>query len=130
MLYRDCTGKKVVPTIARGAKLGEGGKSLTLHFRHGANSSTGQSALPGDIDFRGENSESDELFGHQLSHLRPGDNNAVKKTGDWPPLFAVRDNGPAHRVIYRRSPRHFTAGNFIANHTVTANHTRAFPALQ
>jgi hypothetical protein len=109
MLYRDCTGKKVVPTIARGVTLGESDKSLTLHFRHGANSSTGQAALPGAGDFSEKNTDPNELFELQLSRRRLSDKNAVKKTGDRSPLFAVRDRRPAYRLIDRGSPGHIWA---------------------
>jgi hypothetical protein len=82
MLYRDCTGKKVVPTIARGAKQGEGGKNLAPHFRHGASSSAGQAALPAAADFRRENTDANGLFEHQLSPAAGQRKNAVKNTGD------------------------------------------------
>jgi hypothetical protein len=117
MLYRDCTGKKVVPTIARGVKLGEGGESLTPHFRHGAKSSAGPAALPGISDSRRENTDPNEVFEHQLSLLRRSDKKFVKKTGDRPSLYTVRDSRSTHWVICRGSPSiSWPSGNVIANH--------------
>ena len=77
----------MVPTIARGVKLGEGGEILTPHFRHGTKSSTEAAVLLGDINFRRVNTEQNEAFGFVLSHLRPGDKIAVKKTGDRTPFY-------------------------------------------
>jgi hypothetical protein len=81
MFHWDCTGKKVVPTIIRGAELGESNQSLTPHFWHGTKSLVGTELVPGDIGWRRENIDPNDMFEHLLRCLRFSDNNAVKKVG-------------------------------------------------
>jgi hypothetical protein len=134
MLYRDCTGKKVVPTIARGVKLGEGGESLTPHFRHGAKSSAGPAALPGISDSRRENTDPNEVFEHQLSLLRRSDKKFVKKTGDRPSLYN-RARWPIDSLGHLpRIAEHFMAVRQRYREPLRVDprtlRYRAFPALQ
>lgn len=78
MFHWDCPGKKVVPTIVRGAELGESGQSLTPHFWYGTKSRPGAERLPGDVDWRRENIDPNDVFEQVLRCLPPSDNNAVK----------------------------------------------------
>jgi hypothetical protein len=103
----------VVPIIARGATLGESGQSLTLHFWRGAKSPAGPMVLPGVNNFTGENAEPNEMFERSTSRVPHGDKDAVKNTGDPPPLFSdamINRHGRPFSSGYRRS-----SGSLIEN---------------
>jgi hypothetical protein len=104
MFHWNCIGKKVVPTIIRGAELGESGQSRTPRFWHETKSPVGTELVPGDLDWHQENIDPNDLFERLLSGLRPSDNNAVKDAGrlvtaDCPIIF---DHcGPIPAVVSR-----------------------------
>jgi peptide/nickel transport system substrate-binding protein len=51
LLFWDYTGDKVVPNIAKGWELSDGGRTLTLHLRHGMKWSDGQPFTADDFIF-------------------------------------------------------------------------------